>query len=50
MLGEVERLLATELESDLPDIGAAAAQLRLLGNGGDAPAAPAPEAAGDGAE
>jgi uroporphyrin-3 C-methyltransferase len=49
MLGEVERLLATELESDLPDIGAAAAQLRLLGNGGDAPAAP-PETAGDGGE
>jgi uroporphyrin-3 C-methyltransferase len=50
MLGEIERLLTTELEPVLPDISAVAAQLRLLGNGGDAPAAPAPEAAGDGAE
>lgn len=49
MLAEVERLLAIELESELPDISAAAAQLRLLGNGGDAPAAP-PESAGDGGE
>lgn len=49
MLGEVERLLAIELNSELPDISAAAAQLRLLGNGGDAPAVP-PETAGDGGE
>ena len=50
MLGEIERLLATELEPELPDISAAAAQLRLLGNGGDAPAVPPPETAGDGGE
>lgn len=50
MLGEVELLLATELEPELPDISAAAAQLRLLGNGGDAPAAPPPETAGKGGE
>ncbi|HSM69815.1 MAG TPA: uroporphyrinogen-III C-methyltransferase [Xanthomonadales bacterium] len=49
MLAEVERLRAIELETQLPDISAAAAQLRLLDNGGDAPAAP-PESAGDGGE
>lgn len=50
MLGEVERLLATDVEPELPDISAAAAQLRLLGNGGDATAAPSPETGGDGGE